>query len=118
MCDKVGQINGSRSKHRGNEYVKSEPTRFHQNLRCDDCNPQTANNICDSGTCVGCPVDNCTIAAGTFDPLTQQCSPPTTKANGTTCDSETTMFIWCDTQTPNTMSRIYESIDVDSSSIA
>ena len=50
-----------------------------------------ANGICDSGTCQGCPVgDDCVIAAGTFDAVTQQCSAPTVKADGTTCGSETT----------------------------
>ena len=54
---------------------------------CDDGNAQTADGICDSGLCRSCPVstDDCVIA-GTFDPLTQQCSAPTAKADGTTCD--------------------------------
>ena len=53
---------------------------------CDDGNVQTANDICDSGTCVGCPVNDCVAVAGTFDTVTQQCSAPTSKANGTTCN--------------------------------
>ena len=48
------------------------------------------NDICDSGTCQGCPTNNCVISAGTFDAVTQQCSAPTVKADGTTCGSETT----------------------------
>ena len=56
----------------------------------------TTNGICHSGTCQGCPVptDDCTTA-GTFDTVTQQCSAPTVKADGTTCDSENTNK--CDT---------------------
>ena len=67
-------------------------TNFPKNLRCDDGNAQTTNDICGSGACQGCPVltDDCEIAAGTFDVVTQQCSAPTVKANGTTCESETT----------------------------
>ena len=69
----------------------STPTVKADGATCDDYNAQTTNGICDSGTCQGCPVptDDCEVAAGTFDPLTQQCSAPTVKADGTTCDSET-----------------------------
>ena len=63
---------------------------FHETLRCDDYNAQTTNNICVSGICQGCPTNDCVIAAGTFDTVTQQCSAPTVKADGATCDSETT----------------------------
>ena len=50
------------------------------------------NGICDSGICQGCPAPTgaCEIAAGTFDPLTQQCTAPTVAADGTTSAPETT----------------------------
>ena len=35
------------------------------------------------------PTGDCEVA-GTFDAVTQQCSAPTAKADGTTCGSETT----------------------------
>ena len=64
-------------------------------LRCDDGDATTANTICDSGICQGCPapMDDCEIAAGTFDPLTQQCTAPTAAADGTTSASETTLNV-------------------------
>ena len=68
-------------------------TFTNETLRCDDNNAQTTNDMClNSGACQGCPVltDDCEIAAGTFDAVTQQCSAPTVKADGTTCDSATT----------------------------
>ena len=54
---------------------------------CDDGNPQTTNDVCDSGLCRACPgtTDDCEIG-GTFDQLIQQCSPTTAKLNGTACD--------------------------------
>ena len=65
--------------------------------RCDDGHPQTTNDICDSGLCHGCPVptNDCDMA-GTFDPLTQQCSAPTLKANGTACDPQTIDKLPCE----------------------
>ena len=68
-------------------------TFTNETLRCDDNNAQTTNDMClNSGACQGCPVltDDCEIAAGTYDVVTQQCSAPTVKADGTTCESETT----------------------------
>ena len=66
-------------------------TNFGETLRCDDGDAATTNGVCVSGTCRGCPVltgsNDCEAAAGTFDVVTQQCSAPTLKANGTTCDS-------------------------------
>ena len=62
-------------------------TTFHKHLRCDDYNAATTNDICDSGICQGCPVPTDCEIAGTFDPVSQQCSAPTVKADGTTCDS-------------------------------
>ena len=78
--------------------------RSDNNLRCDDSDATMANGICDSGTCRGCP-KACAIAAGTFDPVTQQCSAPTTaKADGTTFDSETNIQTGRDTRTHKTVS--------------
>ena len=66
-------------------------TNFHEHLRCDDRDAATTNDICASGICQGCPVptEDCEIA-GTFDAVTQNCSAPTVKTDGTTCDSATT----------------------------
>ena len=36
------------------------------------------------------PTDDCGIAAGTYDPVTQQCSAPTVKADGTPCNDYNT----------------------------
>ena len=69
--------------------TSSNASHLHERFRCDDYNAQTTNDICDSGTCQGCPINDCVISAGTFDPVTQQCSTPTVKADGTSCDSET-----------------------------
>ena len=64
-------------------------TNFHKRLRCDDGDAATTNGVCFSGACQGCPVpmDACGVAAGTFDPLTQQCTAPTVMADGTSYDS-------------------------------
>lgn len=63
-------------------------TTFHKHLRCDDYNAATTNDICDSGICQGCPVptDDCGVA-GTFDAVTQQCTAPTVRGDGTSYDS-------------------------------
>ena len=62
---------------------------------CDDGNAQTTNGICDSGLCRACPVptDDCEIAAGNYDQGSQQCSPTTTKVDGTPCDDASTQTI-------------------------
>ena len=49
------------------------------------------------------PTHDCETA-GTFDAVTQQCSASTVKADGTTCDSETTDEFGA------TLEHIYESI--------
>ena len=51
------------------------------------------------------PTDECGVAAGTFDPLTQQCTAPTVKADGTSYDSETT-----DKVGATLLTHVYESI--------
>ena len=74
--------------------TSSNASHLHERFRCDDGDATMANGICDSGTCQGCPVltgsNDCEIAAGTFDPVTQQCSAPTVKVDGTACDAENT----------------------------
>ena len=78
----------------GQSFAFEQLLHCNERLRCDDGNTQTANDICNSGTCQGCPVlsglNDCEVAPGTFDAVTQNCSAPTLKADGATCDSETT----------------------------
>ena len=76
----------------GNYYYSSSSYYYYYNGDDDNNVCTLVNGICDSGTCQGCPVltDDCEIAAGTFDAVTQQCSAPTVKADGATCDLETT----------------------------
>ena len=71
--------------------LRIKPSHFDTTIRCDDGNAQTTNGICYSGTCQGCPAptDECEVA-GTFDALTQNCSPPTVKADGTACGARGT----------------------------
>ena len=89
-----------------------------ENLRCDDGDAASTNDICDSGICQGCPVltglNDCEAAAGTFDAVTQQCSAPTVKADGATCDSETTDKFGATLEHPKT----HTSNDSDMSSIS
>ena len=67
--------------------MRSSPQSVIETLRCDDGDAASTNDICASGICQGCPVptDDCEVAAGTFDTVTQQCSAPAAAANGTAC---------------------------------
>ena len=83
-----------------NTLIKSSPeNNFPENLRCDDYNTQTTNDICGSGTCQGCPIVTTACDSGTWDLSIGQCSA-TLPPDGTMCDSKTTdNFRCCDTQT-------------------